>query len=281
MLTYGLTIMFCSIHVYVGTSSAVTAKVPHLIVGFGFGASLVALFAQLGGGIYTKAADVGADMVGKVEANIPEDDPRNPAVIADLVGDNVGDCAGRGADLFESIAGEIIAAMILGGGLSQKLPESALSGYVTFPLAIHALDIIASGVGIMMTEAPRGKNVDPMEVLKQGYKVACCVSGFGIIVLCRLLLHIPEYPSAWMNFAGCGLIGLGTAFLFILVTQYYTDFAYPPVRSIAQASVTGHGTNVIAGMAVGMRATAAPATIISIALLSSYKVGRRAFGVAS
>merc|ERR1719379_2971649 len=138
------------------------AQIPFLLVGYCFGASFVALFAQLGGGIYTKAADVGADMVGKVEANIPEDDPRNPAVIADLVGDNVGDCAGRGADLFESIAGEIIAAMILGGGLSQKLPEDCASGYVMFPLAIHALDIIASGIGIMLTEAPRGKanNID-------------------------------------------------------------------------------------------------------------------------
>jgi inorganic pyrophosphatase len=252
-------------------------QLPFLLVGYGFGASFVALFAQLGGGIYTKAADVGADMVGKVEADIPEDDPRNPAVIADLVGDNVGDCAGRGADLFESIAGEIIAAMILGGGLSQKLPEAAQSGYVMFPLAIHALDIIASGVGIMMTEAPRGKNVDPMEVLKQGYKIAAVVAGVGIVILCRLLLHLDEYPSAWMNFAGCGLLGLGTAFLFILVTQFYTDFAFQPVRSIAQASLTGHGTNVIAGMAVGMRATAAPACIISCTLLSSYKVGRAAF----
>lgn len=252
-------------------------QLPFLLVGYGFGASFVALFAQLGGGIYTKAADVGADMVGKVEADIPEDDPRNPAVIADLVGDNVGDCAGRGADLFESIAGEIIAAMILGGTLSQKLPIDCRSGYVVFPLGIHALDIIASSIGIMLTEAPRGKNVDPMEVLKQGYKISVAIAGVGIVILCRMLLHTPDHPSAWMNFAGCGLIGLGTAFLFILVTQYYTDFAFPPVRSIAQASVTGHGTNVIAGMAVGMRATAAPVAIIATALLSSYKVGRAAF----
>merc|ERR1719355_298961 len=124
-------------------------QLPYLLVGYGFGASFVALFAQLGGGIYTKAADVGGDMVGKVDAGIPEDDPRNPATIADLVGDNVGDCAGRGADLFESIAGEIVAAMILGGTVVSKLPVDAQTGYVVFPLAIHALDLIASGVGIM------------------------------------------------------------------------------------------------------------------------------------
>merc|ERR1719379_3195759 len=131
------------------------AQQPFLLVGYSFGASFVALFAQLGGGIYTKAADVGADMVGKVEADIPEDDPRNPAVIADLVGDNVGDCAGRGADLFESIAGEIIAAMILGGGLSRELSEDTVSGYVCFPLAIHAMDLVVSSIGIMLTEVPK------------------------------------------------------------------------------------------------------------------------------
>lgn len=252
-------------------------QLPFLLVGYGFGASFVALFAQLGGGIYTKAADVGADMVGKVEADIPEDDPRNPAVIADLVGDNVGDCAGRAADLFESIAGEIMAAMILGGSLSQRLPENVQPGYVLFPLAIHAMDIVVSGVGIMLTEAPRGKNVDPMEVLKSGYKIAVGLAAVGIVLLCRLLLHHEEHPRAWLHFSACGLVGLGTAFCFILVTQYYTDFAFPPVRQIAQASVTGHGTNVIAGLAVGMRAVAAPTCIISVSLLASYKIGSAAF----
>lgn len=256
------------------------AQLPFLLVGYGFGASFVALFAQLGGGIYTKAADVGADMVGKVEADIPEDDPRNPATIADLVGDNVGDCAGRAADLFESIAGEIIAAMILGGTLSQKLPESAQSGYVLFPLAVHAMDLIVSGIGIMMTEVPRGKgvaNIDPMEVLKSGYKISVGLASIGMVFLCWLLLSTPAHPGAWLHFSVCGLIGIATAFAFILVTQYYTDFNYPPVKQIASASVTGHGTNVIAGMAVGMRATAAPAMIISAALLLSYRVGRAAF----
>jgi len=259
-------------------------QLPFLLVGYGFGASFVALFAQLGGGIYTKAADVGADMVGKVEADIPEDDPRNPAVVADLVGDNVGDCAGRGADLFESIAGEILAAMILGGGLSRNLPPDVQNGYVLFPLAIHAMDLVVSGVGIMLTEVPKNakiSTIDPMEVLKSGYKISVAGAGVGIVILCRLLLYTSVHPWAWLHFAGCGLIGLGTAFCFILVTQYYTDFNYPPVKQIAQASVTGHGTNVIAGMAVGMRATAAPAMIIGLALLSSYKLGRAAFGGAA
>jgi len=268
-LLFGVRILVPSAHLH---------QLPFLLVGYGFGASFVALFAQLGGGIYTKAADVGADMVGKVEADIPEDDPRNPAVIADLVGDNVGDCAGRGADLFESIAGEILAAMILGGSLSQKLPADVQGGYVLFPLAIHAMDLIVSSIGIMVTEAPKGKNIDPMEVLKSGYKISVALAGVGIVMLCFLLLRTDEHPAAWLHFSVCGLLGLGTAFLFILVTQYYTDFNYPPVRQIAQASLTGHGTNVITGMAVGMRATAAPAGIIGVTLLTSYKIGRGAFG---
>ena len=250
---------------------------PFLLVGYSFGASFVALFAQLGGGIYTKAADVGADMVGKVEANIPEDDPRNPAVIADLVGDNVGDCAGRGADLFESIAGEIIAAMILGGSLSKRIDKGCTEGFILFPLAVHAMDLVVSGIGVLCTEAPKGKMVDPMEVLKQGYKVSVALAAVGMVIICRLCLYAPEYPKAWMHFALCGLIGIGTAFLFILVTQYYTDFNFPPVRQIASASVTGHGTNVIAGMAVGMRACAAPVCIISCSLLASQKLGMAAF----
>jgi len=168
--------------------------------------------------------------------------------------------------------------MILGGSLSQHLPHEVQHGYIIFPLAIHAMDLVVSGIGIMLTEAPQGKNVDPMEVMKSGYKISLFLAGVGVVALCRLLLHTPAYPTAWISFSICGLIGLGTAFLFILVTQYYTDFNYPPVKQIAQASVTGHGTNVIAGMAVGMRATAAPAFIIGVALLSAYKVGAGAFG---
>lgn len=251
--------------------------VPFLIVGYSFGASFVALFAQLGGGIYTKAADVGADLVGKLEANIPEDDPRNPAVIADLVGDNVGDCAGRAADLFESIAGEIIAAMILGGVLSEQLPESVQSGYVLFPLAIHAMDIAVSSTGIMYSKVRLGKDLDPMEMLRSGYNIALVLAAAGIVALCRVCLHVPKYPHAWMYFSACGLIGLMTAYLFICCTQYYTDDVYPPVRQIARASTTGHGTNVIAGLAVGMRATAGPVCIICVSLLSSYKMGSFAF----
>ncbi|CAK9031241.1 unnamed protein product, partial [Durusdinium trenchii] len=247
-------------------------QLPFLLVGYGFGASFVALFAQLGGGIYTK------DMVGKVESDIPEDDPRNPAVIADLVGDNVGDCAGRGADLFESIAGEILAA--------------TGPGYVLFPLAIHAMDIIVSGIGIMMTESPKGaggpaagqdwtrksaKNIDPMEVLKSGYKISVGLAAVGIVILCRLLLYTDAHPTAWMYFSVCGLVGLGTAFLFILVTQRLDDSTTPtsttpPVRQIAQASLTGHGTNVIAGMSVGMQVRSVP---------RPHQTGMSAFGAPS
>jgi len=275
MVLLGIIILLVGVRMMV---PAQLHQLPFLLIGYGFGASFVALFAQLGGGIYTKAADVGADMVGKVEADIPEDDPRNPATIADLVGDNVGDCAGRSADLFESIAGEILAAMILGGTLSKGLPQELRSGFVLFPLAIHAMDIIVSAIGIMLTESPPGRSVDPMDVLKSGYKISVGLAGVGIVILCRLLLHAPSHPLAWLHFAMCGLVGLGTAFAFILVSQYYTDFNFPPVRQIAQASVTGHGTNVIAGLAVGMRATAIPVMIIVFALLSSYKLGRAAFG---
>eukprot|EP00928_Gymnodinium_smaydae_P026583 TRINITY_DN20829_c0_g1_i1.p1 TRINITY_DN20829_c0_g1~~TRINITY_DN20829_c0_g1_i1.p1 ORF type:complete len:487 (-),score=107.40 TRINITY_DN20829_c0_g1_i1:294-1754(-) len=172
--------------------------------------------------------------------------------------------------------------MILGGGLSKSLPADVQSGFVLFPLAIHAMDLVVSGVGIMMTEVPRGSklsNVDPMEVLKSGYKISVGLAAVGIVLLCRLLLHSQEHPAAWYHFATCGLLGLGTAFLFILVTQYYTDFNFPPVKQIAQASITGHGTNVIAGMAVGMRATAAPVVIISVALFTAYRTGRAAFQI--
>src|SRR6266702_4595748 len=172
--------------------------VPYQLVGFGFGASLVALFAQLGGGIYTKAADVGADLVGKVEAGIPEDDPRNPAVIADLVGDNVGDCAGRGADLFESTAAENIGAMILGAGLATAAAKSGvhfaagLPGVMLFPLVARAFGLIASIVGVMAVRT--GENEDPMRALNRGYYIAAGLALLGFGVATRWLLHAPERP---------------------------------------------------------------------------------------
>src|SRR6058998_3779909 len=173
-------------------------KIPLLIVGYGFGASLVALFAQLGGGIYTKAADVGADLVGKVEAGIPEDDPRNPAVIADLVGDNVGDCAGRGADLFESTAAENIGAMILGVAL---YPYFGLQG-ILFPLVARAFGLIASIVGVMSVRT--NEQEDPMRALNRGYYVSSLLAGAGFFVASRWLLATDQAPGAWFNFFCCG-----------------------------------------------------------------------------
>merc|ERR1719160_1678639 len=252
---------------------------PFLLVGYGFGASFVALFAQLGGGIYTKAADVGADMVGKVEANIPEDDPRNPATIADLVGDNVGDCAGRGSDLFESIAAEIIAAMILGSTLSSDMKPEDRVGFILFPLGIHAMDIFVSSVAIFSVRPQAVADDNPMSTLKAAYRIALGLAICGIFVLTAIMLSPANAPSAWRYFAACGLLGIATAYAFILVTEYYTDYAFAPVRRIANASRTGHGTNVIAGLAVGFEATAAPTLIVVFAIYCMYSLGH-ASGVA-
>jgi K(+)-stimulated pyrophosphate-energized sodium pump len=239
--------------------------VPYQLVGFGFGASLVALFAQLGGGIYTKAADVGADLVGKVEAGIPEDDPRNPAVIADLVGDNVGDCAGRGADLFESTAAENVGAMILGAAL---YPVFGVKG-ILFPLIVHAINLIASTVGVFVVKTREDE--DPMHALNKGFYVTSVLALAGFAVAVYTMLNGPTVQPLWL--LGCGVIGLGTAFLFVWITEYYTESIYRPVKSIAEASLTGPATNIISGLAVGMETPAAPVLVISAALLLSYYFG--------
>jgi len=237
------------------------AHVPAQIVGFGFGASLVALFAQLGGGIYTKAADVGADLVGKVEAGIPEDDPRNPAVIADLVGDNVGDCAGRGADLFESTAAENIGAMILGVALFK---EFGLLG-ILFPLMARAFGLIASIAGILVVRTDEDK--DPMRALNIGYLVTTILAAIGFYLAVRWMLR----DNLWLFAAG--VVGILTSYAFVWITQYYTEYRYRPVKSIAQASVTGPATNIITGYAVALECTGLPVLVISAALLVSYYFG--------
>ena len=239
--------------------------VPYQLVGFGFGASLVALFAQLGGGIYTKAADVGADLVGKVEAGIPEDDPRNPAVIADLVGDNVGDCAGRGADIFESTAAENVGAMILGAAL---YPVFGVKG-ILFPLIVLAINLIASLVGVFVVSST--EDADPMDGLNRGFYVTSALALAGFAGAVYTMLNGPLVRPMWL--LGCGVIGLITSFLFVWITEYYTESRYRPVQSIASASLTGPATNIISGLAVGMETPAMPVVAISAALLLSYYFG--------
>jgi K(+)-stimulated pyrophosphate-energized sodium pump len=247
--------------------------VPLQIVGFGFGASFVALFAQLGGGIYTKAADVGADLVGKVEAGIPEDDPRNPAVIADLVGDNVGDCAGRGADLFESTAAENVGAMILGIAL---YPVFGLGG-ILFPLLARAFGLIATIVGVYTVSCREDE--DPMNGLNRGYLVTTILAMAGFAVAVFLLLQpLPGtgvVANSWY-LLGAGVIGILTAYAFVWITQYYTEYKYRPVRSIAEASRTGPATNIISGLAVGFECTGIPVLVISAALMAAYWCGKMA-----
>ena len=240
------------------------------VVGYGFGASFVALFAQLGGGIYTKAADVGADLVGKVEAGIPEDDPRNPAVIADLVGDNVGDCAGRGADLFESTAAENVGAMVLGAFLAMKHPQLGV-GAVFFPLVARAFGIIASIIGIFAVKM-KSENEDPMHALNRGYYVATVLAIVGFYFAVQWLLPIPNN----ILFFYAGVVGVVTSFLFVWITQYYTEYRYRPVRSIAEACQTGAATNIITGIGVGLECTAAPVLVISVAIYLAYTLGEAA-----
>ncbi len=254
-------------------------QIPLLIIGYGFGASFVALFAQLGGGIYTKAADVGADLVGKVEAGIPEDDPRNPAVIADLVGDNVGDCAGRGADLFESTAAENIGAMILAAGLAIIAQDKGfefregIMGVLMFPLVARAFGIIASVIGILYVHMDKEEKMDPMQVLNRGYYVAVVLAMVGFGAASYWLLDSSKAPDAWWHFYLCGIIGVVTSVAFVYVTQYYTEYKYRPVKSIADASVTGPATNIIAGIGVGFECVALPVCFMAAALLGSYQLG--------
>src|SRR5215212_7230595 len=228
------------------------AMAPFLIVGFGFGASFVALFAQLGGGIYTKAADVGSDLVGKVEAGIPEDDPRNAAVVADLVGDNVGDCAGRGADLFESTAAENIGAMILGVGAfaiatlaNWPNPEN----WIFFPLVVRGFGLVATMVAIFFVRGREDEN--PMNMLNRGYWVTTILSVVGLLITTNIMMNTGAAVSnglpTWLWFFGAGVVGLATSVAFVYITQYYTAGTFRPVREIAEASKTGPATNIISG----------------------------------
>ncbi|MEG6566579.1 sodium-translocating pyrophosphatase [Thermoanaerobacterium saccharolyticum] len=247
---------------------------PSLIVGFGFGASFVALFAQLGGGIYTKAADVGADLVGKVEAGIPEDDPRNPAVIADLVGDNVGDCAGRGADLFESTAAENIGAMILGVGL---YPVFGLKG-ILFPLVARAIGIIASIIGVVFVNT-KDESKDPMIALNKGYFVTTIINIIVLFFAVKVMLsgHLANGNSVnYLLLYGAAVAGILLSYVFVFLTNYYTSMSTRPVQEIAKASTTGAATNIITGISVGMESPALPVLFISAAIIIAYRLGELA-----
>ncbi len=239
---------------------------PFLIVGFGFGASFVALFAQLGGGIYTKAADMGADLVGKVEAGIPEDDPRNAAVVADLVGDNVGDCAGRGADLFESMSAENIGAMILGVVIFKATGNIE---WVLFPLVLRSFGIIATMAGLISVPfLTTGRERDAMQPLNKGYYTAVGLS-LGFLALTTYVMM----GDSWWWFFLAGLVGVATGIAFVFITQYYTAGNWRPVQEIANASRTGPATNIVMGTAVGLETTAVTAIAVGAALVISFLLG--------
>jgi K(+)-stimulated pyrophosphate-energized sodium pump len=240
---------------------AITRDV-HALIGLGFGGSLISVFARLGGGIFTKAADVGADLVGKVEQGIPEDDPRNPAVIADNVGDNVGDCAGMAADLFETYAVTAVATMLLGSYLFSGNDQ-----VLFYPLMIGALSIATSIIGGFFIKLGSGKNI--MLALYKGLAVSGVLSALLLYpVTMRMMGGLTGFSA--MNIYLAALVGIVVTALLVLITDYYTSTQYSPVRSIAASSQTGHGTNIITGLAVSMKATALPVIVISVAMLTAF-----------
>ena len=239
------------------------------LIGLAFGGSLISVFARLGGGIYTKAADVGADLVGKIEAGIPEDDPRNPAVIADNVGDNVGDCAGMAADLFETYAVTAVAVMLLGIGFEG-------TNLWLYPLALGGISILASIIGTFFTRVGSGRNAI-INALYRSVIVATVLSAIGFIPV-TMAFDGGEFD--FWNLYGSALIGLAVTFLLVAITEYYTGTRWKPVKDIAKASQTGHATNIIAGLAVGMQATALPVLVIAVGIVSSYyAAGEALYGI--
>ena len=267
LMVLGLGVLGISAFMLIGHSVGGLGGVINSLIGFAFGCSLISVFARLGGGIYTKAADVGADLVGKVEAGIPEDDPRNPAVIADQVGDNVGDCAGMAADVFETFAVTIIASILLAYSTFKGAGENEMMKAILYPLLLGGIAVFTSIAGVFFVSAPTKEKI--MQGLYKGLFATGIISAVIYYFFTMYFMqNVGQYSA--MDYYYSALVGLALTGLIIVITDYFTSTSFSPVKSIARASTTGHGTNIIAGLAVGQMSTALPVIAIAFGILLSY-----------